>query len=302
LLLIGKKNCIFTGLIYYEADGCRHMRNTTPVQIKRTRLQKETHGMKNNDAFSRPMLLWILFFSFLLFAGVVGVYCLGLSVLENVIFPIFKSDDLIAAAGATHQQLALLKSRGVMFGLPLAMILISFWSLALWVALRRTVMKKKLETEDSLQKEISKPTERQGAFGEKIIYRTDKQKEQRLFAYWLTAFQREGRLVDFFSEDLKDYDDAQIGAAVRNIQESCKKALFRHVKIKTVIDLEEGSGITLEKGFDPQAFQLVGNVRGEPPFKGIVRHRGWKISQWEIPDLSGEAKPDIVMPAEIEIR
>src|SRR5262245_56412530 len=39
----------------------------------------------------------------------------------------------------------------------------------------------------------------------------------------LAMLQREGRLVDFLSEAIDDYDDATIGAAVRDIHKGCKK-------------------------------------------------------------------------------
>src|SRR5262245_43911387 len=39
----------------------------------------------------------------------------------------------------------------------------------------------------------------------------------------LALLQRDGRLVDFIAEDLAPYQDAQIGAAVRDVHESCRK-------------------------------------------------------------------------------
>ncbi|HEX8118703.1 MAG TPA: DUF2760 domain-containing protein, partial [Pyrinomonadaceae bacterium] len=41
----------------------------------------------------------------------------------------------------------------------------------------------------------------------------------------LALLQREGRLVDFFSEEIAPYQDAQIGAAVREMHANCRKAL-----------------------------------------------------------------------------
>ena len=258
--------------------------------------------MIKTDAFTRSVRVWILFFSFILFTGIVAVSCLGWLVMENAVSRIVASANLQEASDMAYHYLTLSKSRGMMVLLPLAMILIIFWSFALWAVLRRIVKKAGFEAMGFAQRDTQKPSRPVSTIGEKIIYRTDKQKEKRLFAYWLTAFQREGRLVDFFSEDLKNYDDAQIGAAVRNIHDSCRNVIIRHLKMKPIIDLEEGSRLTLEKGFDSQAFRLVGNVKGEPPFNGFIRHRGWKITQWNIPDLNGELEPDIVAPAEIEIR
>ncbi|MCD4755860.1 MAG: DUF2760 domain-containing protein, partial [Deltaproteobacteria bacterium] len=40
----------------------------------------------------------------------------------------------------------------------------------------------------------------------------------------LGLLQREGRLIDFLQEDIEPYDDAQIGAAVREVHRGCRAA------------------------------------------------------------------------------
>ncbi len=124
---------------------------------------------------------------------------------------------------------------------------------------------------------------------------------QRKTVHLLSLLQREGRLVDFLEENLKDYDDAQIGAAVRNIQENCQKALKKYLKIEAVIKQEEGEEIAVEKGFDASAIKLTGNVTGEPPFKGALQHRGWRVGKFDLPTLSGDPDPTVIAPAEVEI-
>lgn len=124
---------------------------------------------------------------------------------------------------------------------------------------------------------------------------------QRRTLHLLSLLQREGRLVDFLEENLKDYDDAQIGAAVRSIQENCQKALKKYLKIEAVIDKEEGEEIAVEKGFDASAIKLTGNVSGEPPFKGSLQHRGWRVGRFDLPTLSGSPDPAVIAPAEVEI-
>src|ERR1041385_2730159 len=37
----------------------------------------------------------------------------------------------------------------------------------------------------------------------------------------LAIFQRDARLIDFLREDIRPYSDAQVGAAVRSMHESC---------------------------------------------------------------------------------
>lgn len=135
-----------------------------------------------------------------------------------------------------------------------------------------------------------------------IDRKLEQERKNRLFLHTLSVLQREGRLLDFFQEDLSLYEDEQIGAAVRSIQEDCKKAVNKYINPKSVIDAEEGETITIEQGFDIDAIKLTGNVSGEPPFTGIVKHRGWKAGKKELPKLSDIADASIIVPAEVEIQ
>ncbi|MBW2017142.1 MAG: DUF2760 domain-containing protein [Deltaproteobacteria bacterium] len=117
----------------------------------------------------------------------------------------------------------------------------------------------------------------------------------------LALLQRDGRLVDFLEEDLQAYDDQQIGAAVRTIQEKCKKALNRYVNPRPILDREEGQEVTVPEGFDPGKIKVTGNVSGSPPFVGTLQHRGWRAGELNLPVLSGEGDPDIIAPAEVEV-
>lgn len=127
------------------------------------------------------------------------------------------------------------------------------------------------------------------------------QLDRRLFLHLLTVLQKEGRLVDFFQEDLEMYEDEQIGAAVRSIHTSCRKTLDKSLAMTSVIDDNEGDEITVEAGFNPEAIKLTGRVTGEPPFTGIVRHKGWRAQKVDLPDLAATKDPTIISPAEVEI-
>ncbi|MBF0201548.1 MAG: DUF2760 domain-containing protein [Desulfamplus sp.] len=131
--------------------------------------------------------------------------------------------------------------------------------------------------------------------------RLEQERRHRLFLHFLSVLQREGRLLDFFAEKLDLYDDEQIGAAVRSIQEECKKTVEKYLAPVPVIDRDEGEMIDVPAGFDPDALKLTGNVSGEPPFRGILRHRGWKAGKKEIPRLSDVRDTTIIAPAEVEI-
>lgn len=131
--------------------------------------------------------------------------------------------------------------------------------------------------------------------------RLEQERQKRLFLHFISVLQREGRLLDFFAEELSVYDDEQIGAAVRSIQEDCKKSVNKYLSPVPVIDKEEGEVVEIDLGFDPDAIKLTGNVSGEPPFRGVLRHRGWKAAKNEVPKLSDVQDTSIIAPAEVEV-
>jgi hypothetical protein len=54
-------------------------------------------------------------------------------------------------------------------------------------------------------------------------------------------------------------------------------------------------------GFDPATIKLVGNVSGEPPIRGLLRHRGWRVIEVTLPSLPQASGRAIVAPAEVEV-
>ncbi len=118
----------------------------------------------------------------------------------------------------------------------------------------------------------------------------------------LSILQRKGRLIDFLQEDLSAHQDAQIGAAVRTIHEGCKQALAEYIDLEPIFTEEEGSPITVEPGFDAHAIRLTGNIVGDPPFKGALRHRGWRVVRVDLPTQTpAQQKERIVAAAEVEV-
>ncbi|MCE7982736.1 MAG: DUF2760 domain-containing protein [Caldilinea sp. CFX5] len=117
----------------------------------------------------------------------------------------------------------------------------------------------------------------------------------------LAILQREGRLIDFLQEDLSLYEDEQIGAAVRSVHAGCKQGIESHVTLEPVVNDDEGSTITIPAGFDANAIRLTGNVSGNPPFKGVVRHRGWRVAKVDLPQLTSNANAQVVAAAEVEV-
>ncbi len=118
----------------------------------------------------------------------------------------------------------------------------------------------------------------------------------------LSILQRQGRLIDFLQEDLAAFDDAQIGAAVRSIQQECQNALGEHLKLEPVFSQEEGTEVSVPADFDAASIRLTGNVVGDPPFRGVLRHRGWRVTRIDLPEITAGADQEpIIAPAEIEV-
>lgn len=116
----------------------------------------------------------------------------------------------------------------------------------------------------------------------------------------LAILQRDGRLVDFLMEDLAGYQDAQIGAAVRDIHGSCRTALSRYVTLSPVLTDAEGATVLVDRGTDAARVKVVGNVGGAPPYRGLLRHRGWDATRIELPPLPAGFRT-VVAPAEVEV-
>jgi hypothetical protein len=118
----------------------------------------------------------------------------------------------------------------------------------------------------------------------------------------LSALQREARLVDFLQEPIAAYTDAQIGAAVRDVHERARAALDRMFGLEAVVSAAEGAEVHVPRGFDPLEYRLGGDVSGEPPFRGTLRHHGWRASRCELPRWTGgSAAARVVAPAEVEL-
>jgi hypothetical protein len=117
----------------------------------------------------------------------------------------------------------------------------------------------------------------------------------------LALLQRDGRLIDFLAENISAYPDAQIGAAVRTIHDTCRQVLDQYVKLEPILNSEENQPVTVPAGFDLAAIKLIGNVAGEPPVRGVLRHKGWRVKEVNLPPLPQGAGRMVVAPAEIEL-
>jgi hypothetical protein len=117
----------------------------------------------------------------------------------------------------------------------------------------------------------------------------------------LALLQRDGRLIDFLREPLDGFSDADIGAAARDVHRGCKKVLDQYVTLEPVMAGADDAPVTVPKGFDPAEVRLIGEAKGEPPFRGALRHHGWRATKAQLPTLTDGVDRTIVAPAEVEL-
>ena len=117
----------------------------------------------------------------------------------------------------------------------------------------------------------------------------------------LALLQHEGRFVDFVEQAVDGFSDEEVAAAARVVHDGCRKALHGAGALEPVKAEDEGSKITVPKGFSPAEIKLTGNVAGPAPFSGTLRHRGWKMSRLVLPSPAPGHDPSILAPAEVEV-
>ena len=117
----------------------------------------------------------------------------------------------------------------------------------------------------------------------------------------LALLQTEARLVDFLMDNLSGADDGQVAAVVRELQPKAQASLKKYLTLEPVMPQPDQSEVTVSAGFDPSAIRLVGNVTGQPPFRGKLTHGGWKVRALHISKPPEGADQMVLMPAEVEL-
>ena len=121
---------------------------------------------------------------------------------------------------------------------------------------------------------------------------------------FLGLLQEKGRLVDFLMDDVSIYDDSRVGAAARVVHFGCRDVLQEHFKITPISDAEEGSRVMIPENYSIDEYRLMGKITGNPPFRGILLHKGWKTESVKLPRLikTEEKRLPSIAPALIEVK
>jgi len=119
--------------------------------------------------------------------------------------------------------------------------------------------------------------------------------------YVLSVLQEDGRLIDFLQQDVATFSDEEVGGAARVVHSGCRKALESLVSVTPVLKDSEGTTVTVPAGFNSNQIRLTGNVSGQPPFKGSLKHHGWMAREMKFPTLSDSMDYRVLAPAEVEL-
>lgn len=117
----------------------------------------------------------------------------------------------------------------------------------------------------------------------------------------LSILQREGRLIDFLQEEVAPFSDEEVGAAARVVHAGCKRVVQQYLSLAPVMTEAEGSRVTVPHGFDAQRIRLTGNVAGQAPFAGALKHPGWVATDVRLPTVNEAMDPTVLAPAEVEL-
>jgi hypothetical protein len=117
----------------------------------------------------------------------------------------------------------------------------------------------------------------------------------------LAVLQRDGRLLDFLMEDIGAATDQQVGFGVRELHKQCQESIKKSLDLEPVLNAEQDAPVEVPAGFDPSAVRLTGNVAGEPPFKGILKHPGWRVKTMKLAAPPDGVDEFVLMPAEVEM-
>ena len=117
----------------------------------------------------------------------------------------------------------------------------------------------------------------------------------------LGTLQQEGRLIDFLQQDVAAFSDEEVASAARVVHGGCRKALDQLAVFAPVLKEGEGDKVTVPSGFDARKIRLTGNVTGQPPYTGTLKHHGWVVQDLRFPTLNDSIDYRVLAPAEVEL-
>jgi hypothetical protein len=85
------------------------------------------------------------------------------------------------------------------------------------------------------------------------------------------------------------------------VHAGCRKVLQQCLSLEPVLPQSEGDKVSVPAGFDAQRIRITGNVTGQPPFRGTLKHHGWATTAVRFPAVSPSVDPRVLAAAEVEL-
>ena len=96
------------------------------------------------------------------------------------------------------------------------------------------------------------------------------------------------------SESLDQFNDAQIGAAARDVLRDTRKSLERMFGLQPLVDSPEGEAIEIPSDASPARWRIVGK---DSSHRGTLSHPGWQATKLDMPQWSGGSDDSMVIAA-----
>jgi hypothetical protein len=142
----------------------------------------------------------------------------------------------------------------------------------------------KLQT--AYKEEVSK-VER---FKKENIKLSGAQKESEAVLTLLSLLQEEGRFIDFIMENISSFEDAHIGAVARVVHQGCRRVLNEYSSIQAICEGKEGDDIIFKDSSEMNRYRVNGEGADKYPCKAKLLHKGWKLVDLKLPELTGMKK------------
>lgn len=124
---------------------------------------------------------------------------------------------------------------------------------------------------------------------------------------FLGQLQEHGRFLDFVSEEVSTFSDAQVAGAARFVHAGCRKVVRQYVDLVPVKDQPAGSTVTIgSDDGDAAAVRIVGRGNTAYPVTGKLIHAGWRATRVTAPVAAPpsarmNAAARLISPAEVEV-
>ena len=106
----------------------------------------------------------------------------------------------------------------------------------------------------------------------------------------------------FFKEDMAAFSDAESRRGGARRPCGLPKGVLGILRHRTGAQRRRGRDRSkFPRASTRNAFGITGNVAGQPPFRGTLKHHGWEATAVRLPAVSDALDPRVLVAAEVEL-